>query len=101
MLGKGFDHPGRQPVRHVDHDRVQPSTLGKGAQLVLDIFGLLSRQPRHDDITTISFRRKSVAGLAIFHFGVKSLRGAAAAFVGGMTYSGEGEGKDCRLQRQS
>ena len=52
-------------MRHVEHDRIDAAALDEGAELVLDIFGLLTRKPRHRIIAAIAFARETVARLAI------------------------------------
>jgi hypothetical protein len=45
--------------------------LDESSQLILDVFGLLSRQPRHGIVAMITLAGQTVAGLAIGDLGLK------------------------------
>ena len=68
-LGKRIDHRRAQRVRDVEHDVVGAAMLGKGLQLVLQIFRLLSGKTRHRIEAAIALRRGPVTDLAIVHLG--------------------------------
>src|SRR5271165_6682639 len=52
---------------HVYEERPLARVLGKGAQLILEVLGCLSREPRHDEIAMVALPRGAVAVLAIFN----------------------------------
>src|ERR1700722_3033839 len=59
-MGKGWD------------GGIAGAAVGEGPQLSLDIFGLLSGEPRHREISEIALALQSMTGLAIFKLGFEA-----------------------------
>ena len=72
MVGQRRDHRRAQHMRDVAHHRIGAPALDEGPQLSLDIFRLLSRKPRHREISEVALARQSMAGLAIFKLGFEA-----------------------------
>ena len=73
MLGKSRSHRRAQNMCHAVHISIFPPVLDKGLQLILDVLGLLSREPRDRIEAMITFPRYAVARRAIFYLGLKRL----------------------------
>src|SRR6516164_674089 len=65
-----IDHRWAQDVPDVEHDVARPATLNKGLQLILQILGRLTRQPRDRVIAVKTLCRDAVADFAIAKLGV-------------------------------
>src|ERR1700730_1045745 len=68
------DHPRTQGVRHIEHDIVGAAVLDKGAELILQILGLLAGEARNRKISLIALRRRPVTVFAIREFGLDAPR---------------------------
>ena len=92
---QGFDHPGIQNVRHVEHHGIRPPAFDKCLQLIRDIFRLLARESRHREGSPKALPVYSVAGLAIISLGLERLCGNArrclALRMGGRRDNRDGE----------
>src|SRR6516165_658248 len=73
MRGQSGPHCRAQNLRHIKHKLILPSPIDKSLQLILEILPLLSRESWHGTCTcsTITLCRQTMAGFAIYYFGLK------------------------------
>src|SRR6516162_3192111 len=71
MRGEGLLHWRAQNIGHLGHEETRALALDQGTQLILEVLGLLPRKSRHGDRSTITLSRQTMAGFAVFYFGLK------------------------------
>ena len=104
MRCQAGSQPGAEPVhmRHVEEKVAIPPALDKGAQLIFDIVGLLSGEPRDRQISTIALSRQPVAILAVFRLGLHlAARMGGGIGAVGPSACGKNRSQDCRLYGKS
>jgi hypothetical protein len=100
MLGQALEHRRAQHMRHIEHHGVGAPALDKRLQLILKVFGLLSRQSRHRIRSTKPLPRHPVTGFAIGDLGVEFLFGnGGVALVLRLSGCGDDDYKGCRQKQ--
>src|ERR1035437_3880702 len=97
IRGQPRQHRWAQNMRHVKHHGVRSPAFDKRLQLILQIFGLLSRQSRHRKGSAKPLRRYPVTGLAIVRLGLELLlRDGGRSLVLRVRRSGDDNGEGDR-----
>jgi hypothetical protein len=68
MRGKSVHHCRTERMRHVKHDVVGSPMFDKGAELILQIFGLLTGKAGYGEVAVVTLGGHAVAIFAVADF---------------------------------